>query len=52
MVKINKLKSKLAKMFQMKDLGVIKKILGIKIQIDGKNGKLCGYHNKTIWRIY
>ena len=37
---INVLKRKLAKSFVMKDLGVAKKILGMRITRDGKNRKL------------
>ena len=37
---INVLKRKLVKSFAMKDLGATKKILGMRITRDGKNGKL------------
>ena len=37
---INVLKRKLENSFSMKDLGVVKKILGMRITRDGKNRKL------------
>jgi hypothetical protein len=40
MVEINMLKAKLARAFYMKDLGEAKKILGMEIHRDMKNGKL------------
>jgi hypothetical protein len=40
MVEINMLKVQLDKMFQMKDLGATKQILGIRVHRNRKNGKL------------
>jgi hypothetical protein len=40
MVKINRLKAQLARMFDMKDLRATKNILGIKIHRDEKNGRI------------
>jgi len=40
MVEISRLKAQLIKMFQMKDLGATKQILGIEVYKDVKNGKL------------
>ena len=40
MVEINRLKVQLARVFDMKDLGVAKQILGMEIHRDKKNGKL------------
>jgi hypothetical protein len=40
MVEINRLKAQLVRMFQMKDLGATKQILGIEVHRDEKNGKL------------
>ena len=37
---INRLKAQMAMTFDMKDLGVAKKILGIEIHRDRKNGKI------------
>jgi hypothetical protein len=40
MVEFNKLKAQLVRIFQMKDLGTKKQILGIEVHRDEKNGKL------------
>jgi hypothetical protein len=40
MVEINRLKAQLTRMFQMKDLGATKQILGIEVHRDRNNGKL------------
>jgi hypothetical protein len=47
MYEINRL-AQLVMMFDMKDLGVTKQILGMEIHIDMKDGKL-GYHNRSMW---
>jgi hypothetical protein len=55
MVKINKLKAHLARIFDMKDLGETKKILGMEIHRYGKNGRLWlsqqKYVEKTLMRF-
>ena len=40
MVEINKLKTQVARTFDMKDLGELKQMLGMEIHRDMKNGKL------------
>ena len=40
MEEINRLKAQLSRMFDMKDLGAAKHILGMEIHRDKKNGKL------------
>ena len=40
MVEINRLKDKLPRTFDMKDLGATKQFLGIEIHINRKHGKL------------
>jgi hypothetical protein len=47
MFEINRL-AQLVRMFEMKDLGVEKQILGMEIHRDRKDGKL-GYHNRSMW---
>ena len=48
MQEINVLKIKLANAFEMKDLGAIKQILGMRITIDRKNCKLTLSQNEYI----
>jgi hypothetical protein len=48
---INVLKNKLANLFAMKDLGVAKKILGMRITIDGKNHKLALSQGEYIEKV-
>jgi hypothetical protein len=47
MFEINRL-AQLVRMFDMKDLGATKQILGMEIHRDRKYGKL-GYHNRSMW---
>jgi hypothetical protein len=51
MQNINVLKKKLANSFAMKDLGVAKKILGIRITRDGKNHKLTLSQGEQIEKV-
>ena len=51
MVKINRLKAQLARTFDMKDLGSSKKILGMDIHRDRKNGKLWLSQQKYVEKI-
>ena len=51
MVDINQLKDWLARMFNMKDLGETKLILGMEIHRDGKNVS-CSYQKRSIGRKY
>ena len=48
---INNLKAQLSKEFDMKDLGVAKKILGLGIHRDQKAGTIFFYHNRSILRM-
>ena len=43
-VDILKFKAQLARMFQMKDLGATKQILGMEVNKERKNGKSCSSH--------
>jgi rRNA processing protein Gar1 len=47
MSEINRL-AQLVRTFDMKDIGVVKQILGMEIHKDMKDGKL-DYHNKSMW---
>ena len=49
--KINRLKKELSKSFALKDLGLVKQILGMKISRDRKNRKL-RYLNKATLRRF
>nr|KYP64042.1 Retrovirus-related Pol polyprotein from transposon TNT 1-94 [Cajanus cajan] len=51
MREIQNLKRELNNSFAMKDLDPTRKIIGIKIIHDRKNGN-CGYHNKSTLRMY
>jgi hypothetical protein len=51
MFKISKLEAQLTRMFQMKDLGATKQILGIGVHRDGKNGKLWLSQHKSMEKI-
>ena len=48
---INKLKTHLSRMFDMKNLGVEKHILGMEIHRDKKNGKLWLSHQKYVEKV-
>jgi hypothetical protein len=51
MFKISRLEAQLARMFQMKDLGATKQILGIGVHRDEKNGKLWLSQQKSMEKI-
>ena len=51
MVEINRLKTQLARAFDMKDLGEAKQILGMEIHRDMKNGKLWLSQQKYVEKI-
>eukprot|EP00253_Pinus_taeda_P020909 PITA_20909 len=51
MEEINRLKAQLSRMFDMKDLGVAKHILGLEIHRDRKNGKLWLSQQKYVEKI-
>jgi hypothetical protein len=51
MLKIKRLKSLLGDEFEMKDLGAVKKILGIEIHMDRKVGKLYLPQKKYIEKV-
>jgi hypothetical protein len=51
MVEINRLKAQLARVFDMKDLGATKQILGMEIHRDRKNGKLWLSQQKYVEKI-
>jgi len=51
MEEINRLKAQLSRMFDMKDLGAEKHILGMEIHRD-KKMEIFGYHNRSMWKEY
>jgi len=51
MKEINKLKAQLSRMFEMKDPGAIKHILGMEIHRDRKNGKLWLSQQKYVEKV-
>lgn len=52
MEEVNRLKVQLSKMFDMKDFGAAKHILGMEIHRDRKNGKLWLSQQKYVERIF
>ena len=51
MVEINRLKTQVARTFDMKDLGELKQMLGMEIHRDMKNGKLWLSQQKYVDKI-
>ena len=51
MIEVNKLKSLLSKAFDMKDLGVAKKILGMEIHMDRASGRLWLSQHSYVKRV-